>query len=352
MKSWETLDADKVKIINTHFTPGRSGNPIRYIVVHHNCGNLTTEDCYNVWQTREASAHYQVEANGTVGQLVWDKDTAWHAGNWNANLESIGIEHADDSTSPWHISDATLDNGAHLVAALCKYYKLGRPQWGVNVFPHSHFSATACPASIAGNQRDAYMAKAQAYYDSMTGSKPAPTPVKPSANPVAPQTGSINAGSYTVVVDQLHVRSGASTSSAVIATYNRNQTVNLDGWMTIADGYKWGRYTAYSGATRYIALGTADGSQTYLSMGSVPFVTKTVSAGTYRVAVDALNVRSAQSLASTVVATYRAGQTVTLDGWSEIHDGYLWGRYTAYSGALRYIAVGTADGSTRYLTKI
>ena len=87
-------------------------------------------------------------------------------------------------------------------------------------------------------------------------------------------------------------------------------------------------------------------------MGDVPFVTKTVSAGTYRVNVDALNVRSAQSLASTVVATYRAGQTVTLDGWSEIHDGYLWGRYTAYSGALRYIAVGTADGSTRYLTKI
>ncbi len=36
MKSWETLDADKVKIINTHFTPGRSGNSIRYIVVHHN----------------------------------------------------------------------------------------------------------------------------------------------------------------------------------------------------------------------------------------------------------------------------------------------------------------------------
>ena len=185
----------------------------------------------------------------------------------------------------------------------------------------------------------------------MTGSKPSPTPVKP-APPAAPQTGSINAGSYTVVVDQLHVRSGASTSSAVIATYNRNQTVNLDGWMTISDGYKWGRYTAYSGATRYIALGTADGSQTYLSMGSVPFVTRTVSAGTYRVDVDALNVRSAQSLASTVVATYRAGQTVTLDGWSEIHDGYLWGRYTAYSGALRYIAVGTADGSTRYLTKI
>lgn len=348
MKSWETLDADKVKIINIHYTPGRSGNSVRYIVLHHNGGNLTTEGCYDVWQTREASAHYQVECDGTIGQLVWDKDTAWHAGNWNANVQSIGIEHADDSTSPWHISDATLDNGAHLVAALCKYYKLGRPQWGVNVFPHNHFSATACPASIAGNQRDAYMAKAQAYYDSMTGSKPAPTPAKPAPAPAA----SIDAGSYTVVVDQLHVRSGASTSAAVIATYTRNQIVNLDGWMTVADGYKWGRYTAYSGAIRYIALGTADGSQTYLSMGSAPSVANTVSAGTYRVAVEALNVRSAQSLSASIVATYSAGQIVNLDGWSEIHDGYLWGRYTAYSGAIRYIAVGPADGSSRYLNKI
>ena len=349
MKSWETLDADKVKIMNVHSTSGRSGNSIQYIVVHHNGGNLTTEGCYNVWQTREASAHYQVEADGTIGQLVWDEDTAWHAGNWNANLQSIGIEHADDSTSPWHISDATLDNGAHLVAALCKYYKLGRPQWGVNVFPHSQFSSTECPASIAGNQRDTYMAKAQSYYDLMTSTTSSSTPT---ITPTTSQNGSIASGSYTVVVDQLHVRSDASTSSTVVATYGRNETVNLDGWMTVADGYKWGRYVAYSGVTRYIAIGTADGFQTYLSMGAVSSNANSVSAGTYRVVVDALNVRSAQSLGASVVATYRSGQTVILDDWSEIHDGYLWGRYTAYSGALRYIAVGTADGSTRYLTKI
>lgn len=34
------------------------------------------------WQTRAASAHYQVEANGTVGQLRANSNTAWHAGNW------------------------------------------------------------------------------------------------------------------------------------------------------------------------------------------------------------------------------------------------------------------------------
>ena len=110
-----------------------------------------------------------MDANGRIGQLVWDTDTAWHAGDYDANCTSIGIEHADISTSPWRISDATLDNGAHLVAALCKAYGLGRPQYGRNVFFHRDFCPTECPASIAGSQRDAYMRRAQEWYDKMTG---------------------------------------------------------------------------------------------------------------------------------------------------------------------------------------
>lgn len=169
MKNWETLEADITMILGTHYTPGRGGRSIDKIIIHHNAGNLTTKGCYDVWQSREASAHYQVEASGTIGQLVWDKDTAWHAGNWDANASSIGIEHADISNSPWSVSDATLDNGAHLVAALCHHYKLGRPQWYGNVFPHHAFSPTECPASLDGSQRDAYMLRAQQYYDQMEG---------------------------------------------------------------------------------------------------------------------------------------------------------------------------------------
>ena len=261
MKDWNNLDADENLILTTHMTKGRQGHKIDKIVLHHNGGNLTGKGCYDVWQTREASAHYQVAADGRITQLVWDTDTAWHAGDWNANLTSIGVEHADVSSDPWRISDATLDNGAHLVAALCKRYGLGRPQWGVNVFPHSHFSATACPASIAGGQRAAYMAKAQAYYDSMTGSHPAES--SPAAN-----TGGVNvvAGAYVVSCDALNVRSAPSTGAKVVASYKRGQTVNLDHWGTIADGYIWGRYTAYSGAIRYIALAPADKSVWYLTL--------------------------------------------------------------------------------------
>lgn len=193
MRNWETLDADVNQLMNKHYTAGRGGRRIDKIILHHNAGNLSISQCWNVWQTREASAHYQVQADGTIGQLVWDKDTAWHAGNWDANCSSIGIEHADISTSPWAISEATLDNGAHLVAALCKYYKLGAPEWGKNVFGHSDFYATSCPASIGGSQKAAYMARAKQWYNKMVGgtampSKPVTQASKPNVEDLARRT--------------------------------------------------------------------------------------------------------------------------------------------------------------------
>lgn len=176
MKDWNNLQADQNLLMNKHYTAGRGGRSINKIVLHHNAGRLSIQECWNVWQTRQASAHYQVDVNGRIGQLVWDRDTAWHAGNWEANCTSIGIEHANNHVgNPWTISDATLENGAHLVAALCRYYKLGRPAWGKNVFGHKHFAATGCPGEIAGTQNTRYMARAQYWYDHMTSSK-APTP--------------------------------------------------------------------------------------------------------------------------------------------------------------------------------
>lgn len=185
MKNWNTLETDIDLIMNKHYTPGRNGRRIDKVIIHHNAGNLTIRGCYDVWQTRPASAHYQVQSDGRIGQLVWDRDTAWHAGNWVANTTSIGIEHADMTSDSWAVSEACLDNGAHLVAAVCKYYKLGRPAWGKNVFGHKDFSATACPASLAGSQHAAYMARAQSWYDQMTDSAPAPAPAAPNIDALA-----------------------------------------------------------------------------------------------------------------------------------------------------------------------
>ena len=264
MKNWEKCEADVVKLLNKHYTKGRGGRRIQYVVVHYNAANLTIGGCWSVWQTRVASAHYQVEDDGTIGQLVWDSNTAWHASNWDANCKSIGIEHANmpDGT----ITEATLDNGAHLTAALCHLYGLGRPQWLKNVFPHKHFAATSCPGQIYGSQRQAYIERAQYWYDRMAGKdveKPGSSS-KPSTGS-APRPGKYTdasfAGTYRCTVNGLRIRKSPSLSGAIDtgATYDVGETVILDGWYAIADGWVWGRYTTYSGATRYVAVGRATG---------------------------------------------------------------------------------------------
>lgn len=72
-------------------------------------------------------------------------------------------------------------------------------------------------------------------------------------------------------------------------------------------------------------------------------------ARTYRVNVPVLNVRSAPSIHSQVVAQYRKGQTVNLMSGTTIADGYIWAHYIGYSGKTRYIALAPADKSTWYL---
>lgn len=166
---------DQTLWLNKHYTPGRGGRKIRYIVRHHNAGILSIQGCWNVWQTREASAHYQVETTGRVGQLVRDEDTAWHAADQTRNQESIGIEHANSASAAqdWPISDATITAGAHLAAELCIKHGLGRPEFGKNIRDHKETGATACPYHLAagGKYHEAWMKSAQDHYDTLT--KPA-----------------------------------------------------------------------------------------------------------------------------------------------------------------------------------
>ncbi|QHO91913.1 N-acetylmuramoyl-L-alanine amidase [Actinomyces sp. 432] len=217
---WVNLRADENRILSKHYTPGRGGKKINKIVIHHNAGNLSIADCYNAWQTRQASAHYQVDGAGRIGQLVWDADTAWHAGNLAANQTSIGIEHANSggAGAGWPISDATIEAGAHLVAALCHYYGLGRPAWRVNVFPHQDFSATACPGQLAGARNAAYMARAQAWYDAMAKGTPAPSVVS-TASAATTGTASTTAPAAPAVADRaLDARTGTDGARQLAIT--------------------------------------------------------------------------------------------------------------------------------------
>lgn len=194
MKDWFTVEPDKFALVGSHrYTAGRGGKSIQYVTRHHIMGNMTTEQVRNLWQyDREASAHYVVENSGLIGQIVYDGNTAWSNGNAASNRVSVSIEHANNTgryngndyhDRSWNISDTVIREGTKLGAALCWYYKLGRPVLGKNIRDHNEFTATGCPVHLkrGGKYSDQWMRIAQDHYDWMVREKagqntPAPTP--------------------------------------------------------------------------------------------------------------------------------------------------------------------------------
>lgn len=265
MKNWKECAADVVKILKKHFTKGRGGHKIDKIVVHYNAGNLTVEGCYSVWQNRAASAHYQVEDDGRIGQLVWDRDTAWHCGVFSQNQRSIGIEHANRPNGT--ITEKCLDNGAHLVAALCHLYGLGRPEWLVNVFPHKYFKATSCPGQIYGSQKDAYIKRAQKWYDEMAGggSQPAPKPEP-------------DFSSYTVKVTDLplNIRKGPGTDEEIVGRITEPGIFTIVEEGTGPGSSRWGRLKSGAG---WIALDLTSKGSTAPQKKPVDEIAREVIAG-------------------------------------------------------------------------
>lgn len=165
--NWNELSAD-VNMWIGNFDEGRGGFALDRVVIHHNAGKaMTHAGVYGAFTNNGTSAHYNVDIDGNICQFVHDSDTAWHCPG--VNKKSIGIEHANCSGAEggWDVGDETVDAGAHLTAAICRAYGLGRPEWRSNVFPHSDFYSTACPASLRDKYAGKYIEKAQAYYDNL-----------------------------------------------------------------------------------------------------------------------------------------------------------------------------------------
>ncbi|GGW41325.1 amidase [Streptomyces lucensis JCM 4490] len=96
---------------------------IRYIVIHDTEGawdgvlNLVQDPTYVSW-------NYTIRStDGLIAQHVKAKDVAWHAGNWDVNSRSVGIEHEGFLASPdaWY-TEAMYRSSARLVRYLAARY--------------------------------------------------------------------------------------------------------------------------------------------------------------------------------------------------------------------------------------
>lgn len=96
----------------------RTAADISYVVIHKIEGSYS--GCISWFQncSAQVSAHYVVSKYGEVTQMVREEDVAWHAGNWDYNLMSVGIEH-EGYTNSDDVTDAEYQGSAALTRDVC-----------------------------------------------------------------------------------------------------------------------------------------------------------------------------------------------------------------------------------------
>jgi hypothetical protein len=110
-----------------NYTPSnRPGSePINKVVIHVTQGSFSSAINWFNNGGAYVSAHYTVRSSdGFIGQSVREKDIGWHAGNWEYNQTSVGIEHEGYVSDPSWFTDAMYRSSAKLTAYLCKKYKI------------------------------------------------------------------------------------------------------------------------------------------------------------------------------------------------------------------------------------
>ncbi|OLB64598.1 MAG: hypothetical protein AUI10_10400 [Actinobacteria bacterium 13_2_20CM_2_72_6] len=114
------------------------GLAINTIVIHDTEGSL--QSTINAFQDPlfYVSAHYVIDTDGTIYQMVRTKDVAWHAGNWWVNTHAIGIEHVGFAAAG-NYPPAQYDASAKLVRWLAHRY--GVPLDRQHVIGHDNVPA-------------------------------------------------------------------------------------------------------------------------------------------------------------------------------------------------------------------
>ena len=173
--------------------------PISKITIHHMAGNLTVEQCGELFASasREASANYGIDSNGNVGLYVDEANRSWaSASPWNDN-RAVTIEVANDEIGGgWHVSDAAFNKLIDLCVDICQRNGFRLSFDGTkngNLTMHKMFAATACPGAYLEGRFPEIVELVNARLD---GGQATPAPQPPA------QTAEINA--YYRVRTQAH----------------------------------------------------------------------------------------------------------------------------------------------------
>lgn len=120
----------------SNFSTGPRGVSIDRVVIHTMQGSYSGSISWFRNPSSQASAHYMVRSSdGDVTQMVQNQDIGWHAGDWDTNLRSIGIEHEGYVDQPQWLTEAMYVSSANLTRWICDTY--GIPKDRTHVIGHN-----------------------------------------------------------------------------------------------------------------------------------------------------------------------------------------------------------------------
>ena len=137
------------------------------ITIHCMAGNLSIEQCGNVFTSkdRKASSNYGIGSDGRIGMYVEEKDRSWCSSNAANDNRAITIEVANDggAETGWHVSDKAYKALIQLLVDICQRNGIKALLWKgnkaligqvelQNMTVHRWFAAKACPGDYLYNK--------------------------------------------------------------------------------------------------------------------------------------------------------------------------------------------------------
>lgn len=140
-----------------------SSNPrngkISKITIHHMAGNLSVEQCGNVFanKNRQASSNYGIGSDGRVGLYVDEANRSWASSSRANDNIAVTIEVANDVVGGnWHVSDKALAKLIDLCTDICKRNGIKKLNFtgdaNGNLTMHRYFASTACPGEYLASK--------------------------------------------------------------------------------------------------------------------------------------------------------------------------------------------------------
>ena len=129
-------------------------NSIKKITIHHMAGNLTVEQCGDLFSNRkrEVSSNYGIGTDGRIALYVEEKNRSWCSSSSANDNQAITIEVANDEIGgSWHISDKAYASLIKLCVDICKRNGIEKLIFtgdaSGNLTQHNYFAPTECPGA-------------------------------------------------------------------------------------------------------------------------------------------------------------------------------------------------------------